>query len=64
MHEEIKNEEVAVIRGQNGLSAACKVIDLVVGDLIMVESGMRIPVDCVLIRGHDITVDEALYCED
>ena len=64
LHDEFKNEEVAVIRGQNGLSASCRVTELVVGDLIIVESGMRVPVDCVLIRGHDITVDEALYCED
>jgi len=36
----------------------------VVGDVILVEAGMRIPADCVLLEGMDITVDEAPYFED
>ena len=40
-----------------------KVFDLVVGDIIIVETGARIPADCVLIEGMDITVDEGVYCE-
>ena len=35
-----------------------------VGDIIMVEAGMRIPADCVLLSGMDVTVDEAPYFED
>lgn len=30
----------------------------------MVEAGMRIPADCVLLSGMDVTVDEAPYFED
>lgn len=30
----------------------------------MVETGMRIPADCILLTGMDITVDEAPYFED
>lgn len=41
-----------------------KTSDLVVGDMILVETGMRIPADCILIDGKDVTVDEAIYCED
>jgi magnesium-transporting ATPase (P-type) len=33
----------------------------VVGDIILVEAGNRIPADCILIEGNDITVDEAYY---
>lgn len=64
LHDEIRNEEVSVIRGQYGLSQPCKVVDLVVGDVINIETGMRIPADCVLIDGMDITCDESLYNED
>ena len=38
--------------------------DLVVGDVILVEAGMRIPADCMLVEGMDVTVDEAPYFED
>ena len=37
---------------------------MVVGDVILIETGMRIPADCILIDGMDITVDEAPYFED
>jgi magnesium-transporting ATPase (P-type) len=36
----------------------------VVGDILLVEAGMRIPADCILIEAMDLTVDEALYHED
>jgi len=32
---------------------------LVVGDLIKLEAGMRVPADCVLIEGTDIATDES-----
>lgn len=35
-----------------------------VGDIILIEAGMRIPADCVLIEGNDVTVDEAYYDAD
>lgn len=63
LHDEIKNEETSVIRGQYGLSQQVRVFDIVVGDIILVEAGNRIPADCVLIEGNDITVDEAYYNE-
>jgi P-type E1-E2 ATPase len=64
LHHEILNEEVSVIRGQNGLSQSQKVTQVVVGDIVMIEGGMRIPADCILLRGQDIVVDEAVYHED
>jgi Ca2+-transporting ATPase len=33
--------------------------DLLVGDVIKIEAGMRIPADCVLIEGTDIATDES-----
>lgn len=64
LQDEIRNEEVNVVRGQYGLSTSIKAFDVVVGDIVLVEPGMRIPADCVLIEGMDITVDESLYHED
>lgn len=64
LFDEIKNEEINVIRGQYGLSQPQKVHNIVVGDVILVEAGMRIPADCILLDGMDITVDESIYNED
>lgn len=61
LHDEIRNEEVSVVRGQYGLSQPSKVVNLVVGDIILVETGMRVPADCVLVDGMDITCDESIY---
>ena len=37
--------------------------ELVVGDIILIETGMRVPADCILLDGMDITADETLYNE-
>jgi magnesium-transporting ATPase (P-type) len=36
-------------------------VDLVVGDIITIEAGMRIPADCILLEGMDIKCDESMY---
>jgi P-type E1-E2 ATPase len=64
LYEEIKQEEVSVIRGQSGLSQPVRVFDVVPGDVVIVEAGSRVPADCLLIDGLDITVDEGMYHED
>jgi Ca2+-transporting ATPase len=35
----------------------------VVGDIVLLETGCKIPADCILIEGQDITVDETKYFE-
>jgi magnesium-transporting ATPase (P-type) len=52
---------VAVIRGNKGLSETCMASNLVVGDIITIEAGMRIPADCILIDGMDVNCDESMY---
>ena len=64
MKKELLSEEVSVVRGQYGLSQPCEVADLVVGDVVLVETGMRVPADCLLLDGMDITCDETIYNED
>lgn len=63
LHEEARNQEVSVIRGQYGLSQPCLASDLVTGDIILIETGMRIPADCVLIEGQDVSANETIYNE-
>jgi Ca2+-transporting ATPase len=33
--------------------------DLVVGDLIVIESGKTIPADCILVQATDMSVNES-----
>ena len=63
LYEEIRNQEISVIRGQYGLSMQVKIDELVVGDIIMIETGMRVPADCILLDGMDITAEETIYNE-
>lgn len=64
LFDAIRDEEVNTVRGQYGLSQPSKVFELVVGDIILIEAGMRIPADCILIDSMDVTVDECAYHED
>lgn len=50
-----------MIRGNKGLSETCMASNLVVGDIITIEAGMRIPADCILIDGMDVKCDESMY---
>jgi len=62
--EQVKDIEVSVIRGQHGTTAPVNVWNLVVGDIVMIEAGMRVPADCLLIEGLDVEVDEAYYNDE
>jgi Ca2+-transporting ATPase len=48
-----------VLRGDDGITQTISDKELVVGDLIKIEAGMRIPADCVLIDGTDFATDES-----
>ena len=52
-------EFVAIFRGSEGASFTLSATDLVVGDVIEICQGMKVPADCVLISGTDIAVDES-----
>ena len=64
LQSECKNENIAVIRGKFGATQTINVYDLVVGDIILLETGCRVPADSLLIEGQDITVDETYYNKD
>ena len=64
LQSKIKNESVPVIRGKKGQTQSVNIYKLVVGDVILLETGCRIPADCILIDGNDMTVDEKYYYPD
>jgi P-type Ca2+ transporter type 2C len=33
----------------------------VVGDIVLLDTGCRIPADCLLIEGQDVSTDESFY---
>jgi len=61
LQSDIKNEFVTVIRGKQGTTTYINIYDLNVGDVALLEAGCRIPADCIMIEGQDVTVDEARY---
>jgi P-type E1-E2 ATPase len=52
-------EKCAVFRGHDGLTQTLEISELVVGDIIKIEQGMKIPADCILLDGIDIACDES-----
>ena len=50
---------MAVFRGEEGLTITVDIAELVVGDIIQIEQGMKLPTDCLLLEGTDISADEA-----
>jgi len=61
LRKTVKDTEIPTIRGNDGTTQMVNVWELVVGDIILIETGNRVPGDCMLIEGCDITVDEAYY---
>jgi len=47
----VKDEEIPVIRGKYGATQSVNVYKLVVGDIILLEAGSRVPADCLLVEG-------------
>ena len=60
LQAEIGNQQVKVFRG-NGEARTIQVTDLVVGDVISIDAGNKVPVDCILFEEMNITVDESIY---
>lgn len=59
LKNEINNQEVTVYRG-NGDPRNVLVKDVVVGDIIQVTAGNRVPADCILVEEMNITVDQSI----
>ena len=57
LRAEIMKEQITVLRGQYGTTQSILVSDLVVGDIVLLQAGDRVPADCFLIEEMDMTVD-------
>lgn len=47
-----------VIRGKFGATQTISVWDLVVGDVVLLQTGSKIPADCIVLDSVDLKVDE------
>lgn len=54
----VKDEKLVVIRGKVNATSNISVWSLVVGDIIFLETGQRVPADCIIIESADLVVDE------
>lgn len=64
LRQEIMNEKISVLRGSYGTSQTIYVKDLVVGDVILLNQGDRVPADCLLIEEMDMKVDQKQFYPD
>lgn len=58
-----RQETISAFRGRDGYSTTFLVDQLVVGDVILLNAGMRIPADCILIESFDMICDETLFID-
>ena len=61
LQDEIMNESTTVLRGQYGTSQTIYSKDLVVGDIVLLNQGDRVPADCLLIEEMDMKVDQSQF---
>ncbi len=52
-----------VLRGKIGATQSADVYEIVVGDIIIIETGSKIPADAILFESSDLIVDERFYNE-
>jgi len=64
LQEEIKNDKVNVLRGHMGTSQTIFCKDVVVGDVVLLGEGDRVPADCMLIAEMDMKVDQKQFFPD
>jgi Ca2+-transporting ATPase len=52
------DDHVTVTRGKLGSTEIISVWELVVGDVLYVDAGQRVPADCLVLESSDFKVDE------
>eukprot|EP00727_Mastigamoeba_balamuthi_P011126 m51a1_g6636 hypothetical protein (1737) ;mRNA; f:95474-104575 len=57
--EERKEERHVKVRRDGGVESLLSVFDLVVGDVVLLETGDFVPADAVMMAGHGVQVDES-----
>lgn len=61
LKDEINNQEVVVYRGAHGTCHSIPIRELVVGDIVDIQQGDRVPADCILMEEMNIKVDQSIY---
>lgn len=57
LYAQIQAENATVVRGQYGISTQVPFKEIVVGDILLLKQGDRVPADCLLIQEMDMQVD-------
>ena len=61
LKDEANNQAVIVYRGAYGTAASVPIHDLVVGDVLQISSGDRVPADCIILEEINLIVDQTIY---
>lgn len=62
--DQINDQKVTVIRGAFGTAISIPVRDIVVGDIVQICQGDRVPADCIILDEMNLEVDESIYGKD
>jgi P-type E1-E2 ATPase len=57
----VNNQAVIVYRGAYGTAASVPIHDLVVGDVLQISSGDRVPADCIILEEINLIVNQTIY---
>lgn len=61
LQTQLKNDRINVFRGKKGVTCNLAYHELLVGDIVELEAGMRVPADCVLVESRDVMCDETFF---
>ncbi len=56
--------KVQILRGRDGFAQTVDFDELLVGDVVTLVEGSRIPADCLLLYNYNIVADESRLLED
>ena len=61
LYDEVNNQKVIVYRGAYGTASSIPIQDLVVGDVVQLTQGDRVPADCIILDEIDLVIDQSMY---
>ena len=59
--DQVNDQMVTVYRGAFGTATSVPIRQLVVGDIVQISQGDRVPADCVILDEMNLEVDESIY---
>ena len=57
LKDEINNQTVTVYRGTHGTAISVPIKEMVVGDVVQLNAGDRVPADCIILDEINLSVD-------